>query len=408
MTTRHSLGHDATGLPVIPLPRDARCPLHPPPEFTAWRDSDGMQPVSWRGQPAWAVSRYADIRQALTDPRVSANVNTFDNQGTVDPTLALVFPRMDDPEHNRLRRMLTSDFTVRRIAAMRPQIQALVDGFLDTMVEKGPPTDLVRDFALPIPSMVISELLGVPYADHEFFETNSAKNLDTTDPTAAAMAGGAIYNYVNEMVSAKMRDPGDDLMSRQAARAAQGDINAETAATTGLIMLSAGHETTASMIALGTLTLLQHPEVFELLATAEEDAVVLNVVDELMRYLSIVHSLVDRIVIEDFELGGQQVRKGDLLLINIPAGNWDPTFAQNPEVFDIKRNVRGHLGFGYGVHQCIGLNLARLELQIALPSLARQMPHLRLAVPADKLEFNATHAIYSLVELPVTWGQGAT
>src|SRR5262249_2618365 len=149
--------------------------------------------------------------------------------------------------------------TVRRIAAMRPQIQNFVDSFLDTMVAKGPPTDLVRDFALPIPSMVICELLGVPYADHEFFETNSAKSLDTTDQTEAAMAGAAIYTYITERVSARIGDPSDDLMSRQAAGVAAGDINAETAAMTGLIMLSAGHETTASMIALGTLTLLQHP-----------------------------------------------------------------------------------------------------------------------------------------------------
>ncbi len=404
MALTTSLGDDAGGYPVIPLPRDPRCPLHPPAEFSAWRESEGMQAVSWRGRPAWAVSRWADIRQALTDPRVSANVNTFDNQGTIDPDLALVFPRMDDPEHNRLRRMLTSDFTVRRIAAMRPQIQSFVDSFLDTMVEKGPPSDLVRDFALPIPSMVICELLGVPYADHEFFETKSAKSLNTTDQTEAATAGAAIYNYIRDMVTAKMADPGDDLMSRQAARVAAGDINVETAAMTGMIMLSAGHETTASMIALGTLTLLQHRDVYELLATTEDDAVILNVVDELMRYLSIVHSLVDRIVIEDFELGGQQVRAGDVLLINIPAANWDPEFVADPEKFDVTRNVRGHVGFGYGAHQCIGLNLARLEMQIALPSLARRMPDLQLAVPADKLEFNGSSAIYSLVELPVTWG----
>ena len=135
---------------------------------------------------------------------------------------------------------------------------------------------------------------------------------------------------------------------------------------TGLIMLSAGHETTASMLAVGTLTCSSIPRRSRCLATTQDDACVLNVVDELMRYLSIVHSLVERIVVEDFELGGQLVRAGDLLLINIPAGNWDPEFAESPEVFDITRNVRGHLGFGYGVHQCIGLNLARLELQIAL------------------------------------------
>jgi cytochrome P450 len=391
--------------PVIPLPRDTRCPLHPPTEFERWRNAEGMQQVSWRGQPAWAVSRYADIRQALTDPRISADINTY-NTETIDADMAQVFPRMDDPEHNRLRRMMTSDFTVRRIAATRPYIQELVDGFLDTMVVKGPPTDLVRDFALPIPSMVICRLLGVPYADHEFFEVNSAKALDTSiDEMEASLAGAAVYHYINEMVAAKMRDPGDDLISRLAARAEEGEISAATAAMTGFIMLQAGHETTASMISLGTVTLLQHPETYELLSRTDDEAVIANVVDELMRYLSIVHSLVERIVLEDMELGGQQVRAGDLLLINIPAGNWDPEFAENPDIFDINRNVRGHVGFGYGIHQCIGLNLARLELQVALSSLARRMPDLQLAVPVEQLEFKGAHSIYGIRELPVTWDQ---
>jgi cytochrome P450 len=407
MTTTQTSSGDSD-LPVIPLPRDARCPLHPPAEFQAWRASEGMQQVSWRGVRAWAVSRHADIRQALTDPRVSAELSTFDME-TVGADTALIFPRLDDPEHNRLRRMMTSDFTVRRIADMRPQIQGLVDGFLETMVEKGPPTDLVRDFALPIPSTVICQLLGVPYADHEFFEVNSAKSLDLSiDATEAAMAGAAVYNYINELVSVKMREPGDDLISRLATRIEHGDINAATVAMTSFIMLQAGHETTASMIALGTLTLLQHPEMFELVAQTEDEAVILNVVDELMRYLSIVQTQVERIVVEDMTLGGQQVSAGDVLLINIPAGNWDPEFAENPEVFDITRNTRGHVGFGYGVHQCIGLNLARLELQIALPSLARRIPDLRLAVPAEQLEFKGGHGIYGIRELPVRWDQVET
>lgn len=267
----------------------------------------------------------------------------------------------------------------------------------------------MRDFALPIPSMVICRLLGVPYADHEFFEVNSAKSLDTSiDEAEASLAGAAVYTYITEMVAAKIREPGDDLISRLAAHVDSGDISTATAALTGFIMLQAGHETTASMIALGTLTLLQHPETFELLSHTEDAAVVDNVVDELMRYLSIVHSLVERIVVEDMELGGQQLRAGDLLLINIPAGNWDPEFAENPEVFDIHRNTRGHVGFGYGIHQCIGLNLARLELQIALPSLARRMPDLRLAIPAEQLKFKGAHAIYGIDELPVTWDQPGT
>jgi len=392
-------------LPVIPLPRDARCPLHPPAEFDAWRNADGLKRAMWHGEPVWVVSRYSDIREAMTDPRVSADITTF-KQHFLEPDadVPLVFARMDDPEHNRLRRMMTSDFTARRVTEMRPHIQELVDGFLQTMVEKGAPADLVRDFALPIPSMVICRLLGVPYADHEFFEVNSAKSLDmSVDEVEASKAAGAVYNYISELLLLKQREPGDDLITRLAQRVEQGEISLATATITGFIMLQAGHETTASMIALSTLTLLQHPEAFERLSRTEDSVVIANVVDELMRYLSVVHSLIDRVVLEDMMIGGQQVRAGDILLMNIPAGNWDPEFTENPDAFDIDRNTRGHVAFGYGVHQCIGLNLARAELQIALSSLARRMPDLRLAVPPEQLEFKSDHAIYGIRELPVAW-----
>jgi len=392
-------------LPVIPLPRDARCPLHPPAEFDAWRNADGLKRAMWHGEPVWVVSRYSDIREAMTDPRVSADITTF-KQHFLEPDadVPLVFARMDDPEHNRLRRMMTSDFTARRVTEMRPRIQELVDGFLQTMVEKGAPADLVRDFALPIPSMVICRLLGVPYADHEFFEVNSAKSLDmSVDEVEASKAAGAVYNYISELLLLKQREPGDDLITRLAQRVEQSEISLATATITGFIMLQAGHETTASMIALSTLTLLQHPEAFERLSRTEDSVVIANVVDELMRYLSVVHSLIDRVVLEDMMIGGQQVRAGDILLMNIPAGNWDPEFTENPDTFDIDRNTRGHVAFGYGVHQCIGLNLARAELQIALSSLARRMPDLRLAVPPEQLEFKSDHAIYGIRELPVAW-----
>jgi cytochrome P450 len=188
-----------------------------------------------------------------------------------------------------------------------------------------------------------------------------------------------------------------------AARVEEGEMSHATAAMTGFIMLQAGHETTASMISLGALTLIQHPETFQRLSSTEDPALIANAVDELMRYLSVVHSLVERTALEDMTIGAQEVRAGDRLLMNIPAGNWDPEYAENPDVFDIDRNTRGHLGFGYGVHQCIGLNLARAELQITLSSLARRMPELRLAVPPEQLEFKSDHAIYGIRELPVTW-----
>jgi len=404
MTTTNPADGDGADLPVIPVPRDARCPLHPPAEFAEWRNSEGLQRALWRGQPVWAISRYHDIRAALTDPRISADVQTFNQTYADDANMPLIFARMDDPEHNRLRRMMTTDFTARRVDAMRPYIQDLVDGFLDTIIGKGPTADLVREFALPVPSLVISRLLGVPYEDHQFFEENSAKSLDTSaSEEEAGAAGGALFNYILELLALKEREPGDDLITRLAARVANGDLSCQTAAMTGFIMLQAGHETTASMIALGTLALLEHPDDLERLRQTDDPALVANIVEELMRYLTTVHSLVDRIALEDLTIGGQTVRAGDILLMNLPAGNWDPAFVENPETFDIDRNTRGHLAFGYGVHQCIGMNLARAELQIALSTLARRMPGLRLAVPPEQLKFRDEQSIYGIRELPVTW-----
>ena len=202
----------------------------------------------------------------------------------------------------------------------------------------------------------------------------------------------------------KEREPGDDLISRLVTDyVATGELSRETAAMNGVILLQAGHETTASMIALGTLALLQHPNELARMRQSDDPAVVANIVEELMRYLSIVHSQVDRVAVDDLVLGGQQIRAGDAVLMNLPAGNWDTAFVDNPDTLDIDRNARGHLGFGYGVHQCIGQNLARAELQIALATLARRLPGLKLAVSPNELIFQYHQEIFGIEKLPVTW-----
>jgi cytochrome P450 len=397
-----------TGLPVIPAARKAGCPLEPPAEFADWRNADGLQLAHWRGNPTWVVSRYDDIKAALLDPRLSADTIPDSMKTSPSDDMPVIFPRIDDPEHNRLRRMMTRDFTFRRAEAMRPQIQELVDGFIDNMVAKGPPADLVRDFALPVPSLVISLLLGVPYEDHEMFQKNSTTGLDSrSTDEERVVAIGAMLTYMFDLVAKKEREPGDDLISRLVTDyVATGQLSRATAAMNGLILLQAGHETTASMIALGTLALLQHPDQLALLRETDDQAVVAGMVEELMRYLSIVHSLVERRALEDLTLCGQLIRKGEVVLMNLPAANWDGGFTEEPDVLDIGRQARGHLGFGFGVHQCIGQNLARAELQIALTTLVRRLPGLRLAVPADELRFRNEQEIYGIHELPVSWSTG--
>ncbi len=394
-----------TDLPVLPVPRAAHCPLAPPAEFANWREEPGLRRAMYHGQPAWVVSRYQDIRAALLDPRLSADTipDSIKPSGAGDKA-PVMFARTDDPEHHRLRRMLTSNFTFRRCESMRPQIQEIVDQYLDEMIGKGPPADMVHDFALPVPSLVIALLLGVPSEDLGLFQHHTRVGLETsTTDEQRAESFGAMYAYIQELVDRKEREPGDDLISRLVTGyVATGQLDHETAAMTSVIMMQAGHETTANMISLGTVALLQHPDVFERLGQTDDHAVIANIVEELMRYLTIVHSQVDRVATEDLTLGGQLIRAGDWVLMNLPAGNWDTEFVDNPETFDADRNARGHLGFGYGVHQCIGQNLARVEMQVAFATLARRLPGLKLAVSPDALKFKEAD-IYGMKELPVTW-----
>jgi len=397
--------HPDTDLPVIPVPRAAHCPLHPPAEFSEWREEPGLRRAIYHGQPAWIVSRYQDIRTALLDERLSADTIPASLKPTSpDSATPVMFARVDDPEHNRLRRMITRDFTFRRCEAMRPKIQEMVDHHLDEMIRNGPPADLVNDFALPVPSLVIALLLGVPSDDLSLFQHHSTVGLQTsTTDEERAQSFGAMYTYIQELVSRREHEPGDDMISRLVTDYVKtGQLTRETAAMTAVVMMLAGHETSANMISLGTLALIQHPEVFERLGQTADQAVIANSVEELMRYLSIVHSQVDRVVTEDFTLGGQLIRAGDMVVMNLPAGNWDTEFVDSPESLDIDRNTRGHLGFGYGVHQCIGQNLARVEMQVAFATLARRLPGLKLAVPPDELRFKEAE-IYGMKELPVTW-----
>lgn len=395
----------AADLPVLPIPRTVHCPLAPPPEFADWREQPGLRKAMFQGNPVWVVSRYRDIRAALVDPRLSAKtIPDSTMPRDADNKIPVMFARTDDPEHQRLRRMMTSNFTFRRCESMRPHIQDMVDHYLGQMIEGGAPADLVREFALPVPSMVIALLLGVPPDDLGLFQHNTTVGLDhrCTDEERG-QAFGAMYAYIEELVERKEREPGDDLISRLVTEyVATGQLDHATTAMNSVIMMQAGHETTANMISLGTVALLQHPEVFERLGQSDDPTVIANIVEELMRYLTIVHSQVDRIATEDLMIGGQLIRAGEFVMMSLLAGNWDAEFVDNPESFDAGRNTRGHLAFGYGVHQCIGANLARVEMQVAFATLARRLPGLNLAVPPDELKFKDAN-IYGMKELPVSW-----
>ncbi|MFF5568681.1 cytochrome P450 [Streptomyces sp. NPDC012623] len=402
-----------TAVPTFPLSRASGCPFDPPPQYAALRKEAPVSPIRlWNGQVAWLLTRYADQRAVLADPRFSADAtrpgHPAQSAGVEASRNPGRFPFIvrDDPEHNQQRRMFTAYFTVKRVAAMKPRIQQIIDQLLDTMEAAGPPADLVSAFALPMPSLVISELLGVPHRDRALFQRTSRAlvTLDST-PEQARTAARELAEYLDELITVKEREPADDLLSGLVAeRVHTGELGRAHLVENAILLLGAGHETTANMTALGTLALLHHPEQLAVVRDSEDPARVANAVEELLRYLTITHSGRRRVATEDVEVAGTVIRAGEGVVLANDAGNRDETVFPDPDRLDIDRpGVRRHIAFGHGSHQCLGQNLARAELQLAYPALLRRFPGLRTAVPDSELRFKEDMLVYGVHELPVAW-----
>jgi cytochrome P450 len=406
-TLTGSASEAAATVPEFPMARAAGCPFDPPPALQAQQDEGRLVKVRlWDGSTPWLATRYEDQRALLLDPRISADISSpgYPLQAPSNGKNNISFILMDDPEHARLRRMVTAPFAVKRVEALRPGVQKIVDDLIDDMLAVGGPVDLVQAFALPVPSLVICRLLGVPYEDHDFFQENS-KTLITRD---AAMedrmaAHGRLLGYLDELMGEKLARPGDDLLSGLVERVGSGDLSRQDVAQIGVLLLLAGHETTANMIALGTLALLEHPDQFALLRDTDDPRLVASAVEELLRYLSIVHGGRRRAVLEDIEIAGQVLRAGEGVIMPNDIANRDPEAFADPDRLDITRDARRHVAFGFGVHQCLGQPLARMELQVVYSTLYRRIPTLRLAAELDALPFKHDGSVYGVYELPVTW-----
>jgi cytochrome P450 len=347
----------------------------------------------------------------LRDPRVSSDVNHPGFPSSAPPTLiepgqasTVGFIMMDDPEHARLRRMVAEPFTPKKVAAMRPAIQRIVDTLIDEMLAGPNPTDLVTAFALPVPSLVVCDLLGMPYADHEFFQvqTSSIVNVSATDEERG-QALWAMVTYLNDFLATKLENPGDDLLSGLAEYIRSGEVSQLEAAQIALLLLLAGHETTASMIALGTLALLEHPRQLALLCDSANPGLAASAAEELLRYVTITQYGFPRLALADIEIGGQIIRAGEGIIIANDIGNRDPEVFSDPDTLDIQRARKSHLAFGFGPHQCLGQPLARLELEIVYGTLYKRIPTLKLAVSASELTFKSGASVYGVAELPVSW-----
>lgn len=383
----------------------------PTPELGRIREESSVHTVlNPFGMPVYLVTRHEDVKTVLADHGRFSNARPpgFVMPGAPEiPAEELERARagnllaLDPPEHQRIRRMLTSEFTIRRMKRLEPRITAIVDEHLDAMAAAGPPVDLVESFALPIPSLVICELLGVPYADRADFQRRAAIQLDLSlAPELRMQVVRESRDYMADLVAGARTSPGDDIIGMLIRDHGEELTDDELIGIASLLLL-AGHETTSNMLGLGTLALLRHPT--QLAAVRDDPDAIGPAVEELLRWLSIVQTSIPRFCVADTEVAGVPIEAGQLVFASLPAGNRDPEFVTAPDTLDIRRGAPGHLAFGHGVHHCLGAPLARMEMRIAWPALLRRFPTLALAEDFDDVAFRSFHFIYGLKALSVRW-----
>lgn len=384
----------------LPMTRPAGCPFDPPTEMADRRPLSRL--LYDDGHVGWLVTGHALAREVLADPRFSSRreLIRMPYPGSGDRKLPPAPPGhlhgMDAPQHSRYRRQLIGKFTVRRMERLTARIEEHIHEHLDAMSKQERPVDLVDAYAFPIAALTICELLGVPRPEQEQLK-HEAKLLNSIDaPPEEVYAAVTSFNKrVSALVAAKRREPTDDLLSDLTTT----DLTDEELAGIGAVLMGAGLDTVASMIALSVLVLLLNPD--QLAALRDDPGLVNGAVEELLRYLSVEHTVV-RTARQDIDLGGQLVKAGDSVTVSLHAAGRDPGQFADADILDLRRGIGGHIAFGYGSHQCLGKELARAELRVALSALLTRLPTLRLAVAPGQVPV-VTNANYTLQALPVTW-----
>ncbi|MCO5968396.1 cytochrome P450 [Actinoallomurus soli] len=400
------------GRAARPLETDRPTPFDPPVEL---RRRPPLSRLAYPdGHLGWVATGYAVTRTILADPRFSTRRELLHQpvgreRAHERPTPAEpgIFPHMDPPEHTRYRRLLSAHFGPRRVAELTPAIRAHTDQALDAMADGGSPADLVTAFAVPIPALVICELLGVPPEDRHAIQAATAvmNDLDSA-PERAVEAVMSITGTVRGLI-ARLRAgagpaAGDGLLAHAVVT---GDLTDDELTNLGMVLLATGHLPTSSMLSLGAFLLLT--DATERARPLADAVTAERAVEELLRYLSILQFDVRRTALADVEIDGQVIAAGETVVLALPVANRDPARFADPDALDLGRSATGHLAFGHGAHQCLGQHLARAELRIALTALFGRFPDLRLAVPAAEVPTRERSAVYGVDRLPVAWNSSS-
>jgi cytochrome P450 len=380
----------------------------PYPAYAALRDDEPVRRVQREDGTVWLLSRYADVRAALADPRLSKDwrYTLPPEQREAAPTTPLpMMILMDPPEHTRLRKLVSRSFTLRRMEELRPRVAEIASELLDALPSNGR-VDLMADYAFLLPVFVICELLGVPKEDRDDFAGWSRVMVDDSTQNEAQAASAALFAYLGGLVEAKRAQPDDALLSALVEVAEDGDrLSQEELVAMGMMLLIAGHETTVNLIGNGVLALLTHPGQRALLQ--ERPDLLPAAVEEFLRWDSPVHSVPVRFAAEDVEYSGATIPAGSVVTLSLAAANRDAARFDDAEELRVDRDAGGHVAFGHGLHHCLGAQLARIEGQEAIGALLARRPELALAVDAQELVHRRSTLIRGLTELPVELGPAA-
>ncbi|WP_290059889.1 cytochrome P450 [Amycolatopsis solani] len=384
---------------LLPLKRDG---LDPVADMAARRAEAPIGKLDLPfGMNAWLVTGYDEAKAVLGKATGFSSDfgNLVGNAGVTADQNPGGLGFADPPVHTRLRKLLTPEFTMRRLGRLAPRIDEIVAEQLDAMAKADGPVDLWQAFALPIPSLTICELLGVSYEDRAEFQRLSTARFDLFGGAGASLgAMSESLTYLLDIVKKQREQPGDGLLGMLIKE--HGDeIDDRELAGLADGVLTGGLETTASMLALGALVLLRDEKALE--AVRGDDESVHRFVEELLRYLTVVQMAFPRFAKQDMEIAGVHIAEGDIVLVSLSAADRDPKLGAGMEDFDATREPTSHLAFSYGIHRCIGAELARMELRTAYPALIKRFPNLRLAVPENDLSFRKVSIVYGLDELPV-------